>query len=218
MESGKRQAASTSYLSNSFGPTSQYVLENNASTLEKNASTLEKSVTASESTIEEPKTPTKKRMQSLWHGLPSPETPTFHGSPSAGSSVGTVGSGYRGGHKYQLRHLFPRTSEYLGEDASTDRVQVAFHELRRSPAEPRGNTQATALQVNDDTDTEAPDDVTIRDTMLARELEVELSPSTTRRSARLRTVPKPSCKVLIHTPLRAYAKLLSSLQIVFCLP
>jgi hypothetical protein len=161
--------------------------------------------TTAEAALEEPKTPTKKRVQNLWHGLPSPSTPTFHGTPSAGSSVGSLDlltSADASSNKNKLQHLFPRASQYLGDDTSPDRLQAAVYGLQRSSAEPRdtlSNRQATDFEVNDDTDIEASGDVTIRDAMLAQELGAELGSTTTRRSTRLRNVPNPTCKLPIHT-------------------
>jgi hypothetical protein len=140
-ESGKRQAVNTSYLGTFFGPTSSHVLKDSTATLEKSAATTEL-------TVEEPKTPTKKRVPNHWHGLPSPETPTFHGSTSEKPLAGSKGSQEEGSSV-----VTPHT----------------------------------------------PQAITDRDALLAHELEAELSPSTTRRSTRLRAVPKSNCKFLSHT-------------------
>jgi len=106
---------------------------------------------------EEPKTPTKKRFRNLWHGLPSPDTPTFEHSPRGTSLVDV--------------------SKASTNDTSEDAVVA-------SPS------------LSDYKDVATAQDTIESDVMLERELENSLSPTTARRSTRLRTVPKPNCKSL----------------------
>jgi hypothetical protein len=193
-----------------FGPQRDHVFRQDALMREEHSATAE-------TAVKEPKTPIKKRAQNHWHGLPSPETPNFHKTPSVGFSIDSLNrltSTDVEGNNNKLQHLFLRASQYLGDDTSPDRLQAAVNGLQRSSAEPRStlpDIQATDVEVNDDTDIEATGDVTIRDAMLAQELGAELGSTTTRRSTRLRNVPKPTCKLSIFTSTDTYAySLLSS--------
>ena len=106
---------------------------------------------------EEPKTPTKKRFRNLWHGLPSPDTPTFQHS-RRGTFSADVSKASTNGTSEDAVVASPSLSDYKDVATAQDTIES--------------------------------------DIMLAQELEDSRSPTTARRSTRLRTVPKPNCKSL----------------------
>jgi len=134
---------------------------------------------------EQPSTPKKNRVPILWHGLPSPETPTFRNYtrtiPPASSA--------------QEELSWQTSLEETNNDIETVLVKANHTTNKFSvPAQsPIDNDKA-----NDDglkpMISQTPEDDTGADAKLARELEESLNPTATRRSTRLRTQPKPSCK------------------------
>ncbi|KAL1795718.1 hypothetical protein ACET3X_005942 [Alternaria dauci] len=122
--------------------------------------------------VREPQTPRKKRVPVLWHGLPSPGTPTFcsdtHHTPSAG----------------------PAKEELIGQD-TREQTKDAIDQL---PILMQHCTDATKTEA-EDVKTETPqtiEDATRNDAILARELEASLHSTKARRSNRLRTQMKPT--------------------------
>ncbi|KAI4699084.1 hypothetical protein J4E81_004975 [Alternaria sp. BMP 2799] len=132
---------------------------------------------------EQPSTPKKNRVPLLWHGLPSPETPTFHNYARTIPSVGSA----------QEELSWQTSLEETKNDIETALVKANHTTNNFSvPAQsPIDNDKA-----NDDDlkpiISQAPEDDTGADARLARELEKSLNPTATRRSTRLRTQPKPS--------------------------
>ncbi|KAI4621798.1 hypothetical protein J4E80_004171 [Alternaria sp. BMP 0032] len=117
----------------------------------------------------EPHTPRKKRTPILWHGLPSPETPTFRNDTRATPSASSA-----------REELSWQTSL---EETKND-IEIALKKAKDT------------INTNDDDvkpDTfKTPEVDNEADARLARQLEESLSPTVTRRSTRLRTQPKPS--------------------------
>ncbi|KAI4706776.1 hypothetical protein J4E89_008471 [Alternaria sp. Ai002NY15] len=132
---------------------------------------------------EQPSTPKKNRIPLLWHGLPSPETPTFHNYARTIPSVGSA----------QEELSWQTFLEETKDDVETAMVKANHTSNKFSvPAQsPIDNEKA-----NDDglkpMISQTPEDDTGADARLARELEESLNPTATRRSTRLRTQPKPS--------------------------
>jgi len=124
---------------------------------------------------EQPSTPKKKRVPILWHGLPSPETPTFH--RDAGTTTSVADS----------------TQTELVWQASFSPAKRFVDQVTVSE-QSRVNTDGGAIDDAKPTFSQTLDQSTHDDAMLARELEQALSPSSTRRSTRLRKQPKPICK------------------------
>jgi len=128
--------------------------------------------------LDAPCTPKKKPVPILWHGLASPETPTFN------RDAGTTTSAADSTRTELVWQASPSPAKRV-----VDRAPVL--EQRRIDTD------------GDDIDDAKPsfsqtlDSPTRDDAELARELEQALSPSSTRRSTRLRKQPKPICKCLL---------------------
>jgi hypothetical protein len=157
-----------------FGPQREDVFRQDALMREEDSATAE-------TALEEPKTPTKNRVQNLWHGLPSPETPTFHGNTlemqsAASSTLTTDRSPTTPTKNGRYGSRGPYKTRETGPPESNDHHDIGLDE---------GDSLAGPVTPKDDTE---------RDAMLAQEFEAELSPTTTRRSTRLRVVPKPVCR------------------------
>ncbi|KAI4919206.1 hypothetical protein J4E85_009463 [Alternaria conjuncta] len=132
---------------------------------------------------EQPSTPKKNRVPLLWHGLPSPETPTFHNYTRAIPSASSA----------QEELSWQTSLEEAKNDVKTALVTAnhttnTFSVPAQSPID--------GDNANDDglkpIISQTPKDDTGADARLARELEESLNPTATRRSTRLRTQPKPS--------------------------
>ena len=134
---------------------------------------------------EQPFTPKKNRVPLLWHGLPSPETPTFHNYTRAIPSASSA----------QEELSWQTSLEEAKNDVKTALVTAnhttnTFSVPAQSPVdEDNANDDGLKPIIS-----QTPKDDTRADARLARELEEFLNPTATRRSTRLRTQPKPSCK------------------------
>ncbi|KAH6846463.1 hypothetical protein B0T12DRAFT_443744 [Alternaria alternata] len=115
--------------------------------------------------MEEPHTPRKKRNPVLWHGLPSPNTPTFHSethyTPSAGSAK---------------EELVWQTTRGQTKDA-VDQSSILIQHCTDTDKREAENVNTAILR--------AVDDATQNDAILARELERSINPTKARRSTRL---------------------------------
>lgn len=124
--------------------------------------------------MEGPRTPRKKRNPVLWHGLPSPNTPTFHSethyTPSAGSAK---------------EELVWQTTRGQTKDA-VDQSSILIQHCTDTGKREAEDVNSAILR--------AVDDATQNDAILARELERSINPTKARRSTRLRTQAKPICK------------------------
>jgi hypothetical protein len=137
---------------------------------------------------EEPCTPKKKHVPILWHGLPSPETPTFndkaHDTPSA---------------YFAQSELAWQASLSKTKSAVETAVENAKDDANPYPVPARSAVDTNNID-NDDTKVvvpQMPQHTLEYDERLARELEESPSPTTTRRSTRLRKQPKPTCEFCI---------------------
>jgi hypothetical protein len=169
-----RHLAHLSSMQNQFAAHGDYMRRQDALVREEDSA-------ASETVVAEPKTPTKKLVQNLWHGLPSPETPTFYDSapktylaPSLTLATdSTPGTSIKNG-KYDARGPYKRRERETAESGGSQNGGLGEGDYLSTPQVPQDGTE--------------------RGAMPAQELEAELSPSTTRRSNRLRAVLKPVCK------------------------
>ena len=122
----------------------------------------------------EPHTPRKKRNPVLWHGLPSPNTPTFrsdtHYTPSVGSAK---------------EELVWQTTREQKKDA-VDQHSILIQHCTDTGKREAEDVNTAILR--------AVDDATQNDAILARELERSINPIKARRSTRLCTQAKPICK------------------------
>ncbi|KAF7679251.1 hypothetical protein GT037_002999, partial [Alternaria burnsii] len=121
--------------------------------------------------MEEPHTPMKERNPVLWHGLPSPNTPTFrsdmHSTPSAGCAE---------------EELVWQTTREQTKDAVDQPSLLIQHcsDTGKKEAEDVNTARSPAVE-----------DAAQNDAILARELERSINPTKARRSTRLRTQAKP---------------------------
>ena len=160
--------------------------------------------------IEAPTTPIKKHVPMSWHGLLSPQTPGFakHSpeAPAICSSDDTTGSNtYEPPNdtevgKIALQDVLTSANESLGKGTkyvTAEQTQIAIEELQQGIPNPDNafpDAGAACEKDKDGDDSHVIEDHVEHDTTLARELEKSPSPAQTRRSARLRSKPKPECQ------------------------
>lgn len=132
-----------------------------------------------------PCTPKKKRMPIFWHGLPSPETPTFH--RDVGTSTSTVSAQDELSWQTSLKETKVDIETTLNKAKDTTNQFSVPAQSPMDLEEANEDDSKPMISQSPDVDTRA-------DARLARQLEESLSPMATRRSTRLRTQPKPSCK------------------------
>jgi hypothetical protein len=139
--------------------------------------------------LEEPCTPKRKRMPILWHGLPSPETPSFHGDVQDALSAGSA-----------QEELTWQTSLSRTKDAVEIALENTKDAANQLPALVQSHTNSNDAD-NHDAETaysQTLKDTTKHDAKLARELGGSLNATATRRSTRLRTQPQPICECYIR--------------------
>jgi hypothetical protein len=177
----QQHMASMSHLQNGVGAESDSTEQKPCS----NINTINDEQSIGVALPEEPCTPKKKRIPILWHGLPSPETPSF-------------------GHDMQSIPSAGSAQEELVWQTSLQRTKGAA-KTALEKSKDSGDSLPLLKQLRTDTRTDdvddgkfaipqKPENTIQNDAILARELEASSNPTTTRRSTRLRTQPKPTCK------------------------
>jgi hypothetical protein len=184
----QRRTAASSYLQDMFGAEGGSADQKADQKLNSYTADVDKQSKGSVP-LEEPCTPKRKRMPILWHGLPSPETPSFHGDVQDALSAGSA-----------QEELTWQISLSRTKDAVEIALENAKDAADQLPAPMQSQIYSKDADNNDvdTTSSKEPKDTTKHDAKLARQLAESLSATTTRRSTRLRTQPQPFCECHIR--------------------